>query len=68
MAGSQSLNDILQLAGVAVALILCVAYIVRRVASRKRPKGCSSDCSGCPLADKCKNPDGGDKGSSCGCH
>ncbi|MCI9607500.1 MAG: hypothetical protein HFJ94_04925 [Muribaculaceae bacterium] len=60
-----SLNNILQLAGVAVALLLCLIYIVRRITrSRHRKKNCD-DCAGCPIADKCHN--GGNRSSGCGC-
>ena|GEM_PF-2441403 len=60
---SASLNDILQLAGVAVALLFCVIYIVRRVSSRRHSENCDGSCSQCPLSDKCHG-----KGGSCGCH
>lgn len=60
-----TLNDILQLAGVAIALVICVIYIVRRIIRRrKRPDGCAKDCDGCPLSSKCNHG----SGSSCGCH
>ncbi|MBD5374419.1 MAG: hypothetical protein HDR77_02940 [Bacteroides sp.] len=69
MNGDTSLNEILQAAGVAFALIVCILYIVRRV----RRKNLDTDCSGCPLAEHCspthkkgckKTPSGG---CGCGC-
>lgn len=61
---SLDINDILQGAGVILALALCIGWIVRKVFFSKNKKGsCCSDekycnedngCHGCPLSDNCK--------------
>lgn len=62
---AHTLNDILQLAGVAIALAISVIYIVRRIIRRrKRSDGCAKDCDGCPLSSKCNHG----SGTSCGCN
>ncbi|MDE5745390.1 MAG: hypothetical protein K2H84_07015 [Paramuribaculum sp.] len=60
-----TLNDCLQLAGVFVALAICVAYIVRKILRKRKMRECDHDeCGGCPLADRCK---GHHNSGSCGC-
>lgn len=62
---TESLNDILQLAGVFIALTICVVYVVRKIINRRKSKSCEKDsCGGCPLADSCK---GHHSTGSCGC-
>lgn len=49
-------NDVLQLGGVAIALILCVVWGVRRILHRGNPTSCggeNTECEGCSLAEHC---------------
>ena len=49
-------NDILQMAGVVVALIICVVWIARRMRSRfAKNDGCGDkeSCQGCELSEMC---------------
>lgn len=53
------LNDVLQIAGVAIALIISAVWVVRRVRHRHDKKGCADDsgCAGCSLAEHCGKKD-----------
>lgn len=55
-----STNDVLQLAGVAIVLVMCAVWCVNRIRRRSQRRDCNDNqttCSGCPLHDKCSGRD-----------
>lgn len=64
-------NDILQVTGVAVALIICIIWIVKRIRRRyATDDGCGEkdSCQGCELSELCsKKKEKKEPGCSCGC-
>ncbi len=48
-----SLNDIVQIGGVALALILCLLWVIRTVRAKRRNK--LNKCSGCDLSEYCNS-------------
>lgn len=55
-----STNDVLQLAGVAIVLVMCAVWCVNRIRRRNQRRDCNDSqttCSGCPLHDKCSGRD-----------
>ena len=54
---------------VAVVLVACVAYTVRRLWHRIRAaRGGDVRCAGCPLADTCTHKGQHNHDSECHCH
>lgn len=48
-----SLNDIVQIGGVALALILCLLWVIRTVRAKRRNK--LNKCPGCDLSEYCNS-------------
>lgn len=48
-------NDYVQMAAVAVLLVICIVWTVRRI-RRRKTDSCDIDneCTGCSLAEHCK--------------
>lgn len=48
-------NDILQWCAVAIALLISLGWVIRRIKRKSSGKGdCEDDCCGCPLSENCR--------------
>lgn len=49
-----SVNDVVQIGGVILAVVLCVIWVVRRIIIKRRAiKNGADKCCGCELSDMC---------------